>query len=55
MKCHICGGKVAQSQLNHAEAIKVSRGKYAHTDCIDDQSREHGDAYRREEPEGEQK
>ena len=47
MKCIYCGKKVTQSQLNHAEAIKVARGKYAHTDCIDDRTRHPRDAYHR--------
>lgn len=46
-KCIHCSKKVTQSQLNHAEAIKVARGKYAHTECIDDLSRHPGDAYHR--------
>lgn len=48
MKCTICKQKVTKSQLKHAEAIKTARGKYAHTDCIDDLSRPAGDAYKRE-------
>lgn|GEM_PF-3669107 len=47
MTCYICGEKVTQAQLDHAEAIKTASG-YAHTDCIDDLSREPGDAYHRE-------
>lgn len=45
--CRICGKPITQSQLDHAEAVRVSRDKYAHTDCIDDQGRPRGDAYRR--------
>ena len=47
-KCIYCGKKVTESQLRHAEAIKVGRGKYAHTDCIDDLFRKPGDAHYRE-------
>lgn len=43
--CTLCGKKVTQSQLNHAEAIKTARGKYTHTDCIDDLSRHPNDAH----------
>jgi len=49
MECYICGKKVTQSQLNHADAIKLKRGKYAHTNCIDDLSRHPDNAYHREE------
>ena len=48
MKCTYCGRPVTKTQLKHAEAIKVKRGEYAHTDCIDDLSRPIGDAHRRE-------
>ena len=50
--CIYCGKPVTQSQLKHAEAINVSRGKYAHTDCIDDLSRQPGDAHRRSDYDG---
>jgi hypothetical protein len=50
MQCYICRKKITQSQINHAEAIKVGRSKYAHTDCIDDLSRHPDDAYHREDP-----
>lgn len=46
--CIYCGKTVTKSQLAHAEAIKIARGKYAHTDCLDDTSRHRNDAYRRE-------
>lgn len=46
--CMYCGERVTESQLHHAEAVKVERGKYAHTDCIDDTSREPDDAYYRD-------
>mgnify|MGYP006910667740 CR=1 FL=1 len=46
--CIYCGRTVTEAQLKHAEAIKIKRGQYAHTDCIDDTSRPKGDAYRKE-------
>ena len=48
MKCSICGEKVTRTQLKHAEAIKTEEGNYIHTDCIDDLSRDPGDAHYRE-------
>lgn len=49
-KCIYCGKKVTQSQLDHAEAIRTGRGKYAHTNCIPDPSTYYhaNDAYHRE-------
>jgi len=47
--CIYCGKKVSESQLCHAEAVKIAHGEYAHTDCIDDLSRCPGDVYRREQ------
>ena len=48
-QCIYCGKKVTAAQLRHAEAVRIKRGKYAHTDCIDDVGRPKGDAYKREE------
>ena len=49
MKCQYCGKTVTRSQLDHAQAIRIGRGKYAHTDCLDDQHRHKDDAYHRDQ------
>ena len=48
MKCEYCGKTVTKSQLDHGQAIKTGRGKYVHTDCLDDQHRHKDDAYYRD-------
>lgn len=47
-KCKLCGKEVSRSQLNLGDAYKLPDGAY-HIECLDDQVREHDDAYYRDE------
>ena len=48
MKCKLCSKKVTRSQIQYGDAIRMSDGTYAHTDCLDDQQRHPRDAYYRD-------